>query len=348
VGSSLNLRFFGSSIMAAPHSTVQLPAEVRDVLNNLRIADGQHRLTAQAALAPVPPAPPLRVRDTDRTAAAGWVCTLILNAPTRKAHFAHVRALFRGAPEVTQPWRIIDPFGLDPATDPDTALPGRALDAACAGPDGPGGWTPEELALLLLDEDTLANFALLIHDLMPDWWLGALTTGPAPVHLPEPEPEPEPEEESFTGDVSNEEELEEMFAWTQQPGSGKGMERTGPAVWEITLDPATRANFARTVYGNEKEAFTLRLHRLSDGRAELEMTPPPRKADVVLPATFRTGATRTFVVAVPPEAKVPGARWEAIRKTTRSAPCAALPAEAFTFTSVELRSEGGVIRLVLR
>jgi hypothetical protein len=262
------------------------------------------------------------------------VRTLILNPPTRKEHFAHVRSLFRGAPEVTPPWRIIDPFGLDPTTDPDKALPGRALNAARTGP---AGWTPEELAFLLLDEDTLSNFALLVHDLMPDWWLEALSASSAPAPLPEPAPAPEAE--SFEDEFSNEEELEEMFAWTMQPASGKGTERTGPVVWEITLDSATRANFARSVYGDEKALFALHLQRLSDGRAELEMTPPPRKTEVVLAATFRTGDTRTFVVRVPPEAS---------RKTMRSTPCAPLPAEAFAITSAELRCENGVNRLVLR
>jgi hypothetical protein len=97
------------------------------------------------------------------------VSVLILNPLLRKEWFDGIeRAVTH---KVETPWRIVDPFGLQPDTDPDTALPKRAIDAAYGGPET---WTTEEILGLLHDRVTLVNFALLIHDLMPDWWIDAL------------------------------------------------------------------------------------------------------------------------------------------------------------------------------
>jgi hypothetical protein len=261
-----------------------------------------------------------------------------------------VDSVFPERPVLAAPWRIIDPYGMDAATDPDTALPKRALDLAYAGL---GQMTPDEIVFLLLDEETLTNFSLLVRDLMPDWWLDALSEEGASV-VSEPLIASGVEAEELESDVGDEEYGElmstsDLFAGTAVRAPDETQTQwTGPTVWEITLSDASRERIAILAFGDATVKFTLRLHRLGDGRAELEMTPPPLKADVTLPAKFGTGACCMFIVAVPAEAKIPGIASTEIRRSTRSKPCASLTNEAFAISGGELRSENGTDTLVFR
>jgi hypothetical protein len=58
----------------------------------------------------------------------------------------------------------------DPNANPEELSP-RTLEAAYAGPDF---LTEQEIQQLLNDTETLSRFSLLVHDLMPDWWLDEL------------------------------------------------------------------------------------------------------------------------------------------------------------------------------
>jgi hypothetical protein len=301
-----------------------------------------------------PVAVKLALPSHERILALAWLVTLILTPRARREHFALVDKIFPTRPVLAVPWRIVDPYSFRADTDPDTALPQRALDLAKAGPEQ---MTLEEIAFLLLDEGTLTNFSLLVRDLMPDWWLDALAEGGALVvsdtsALAESGAGGGVEELEREGDFDEVEEcsaeMSELFAGKVVLDWGLAAPRSGSVVWEIKLDDAAQSRIALLAFGDASVKFELRLHRLSDNTAELEMTPPPLKADLAFPATFPTGDCCTFMIPVPAEAKSPGIAASKIRRTTRSEPCASLPAEAFAISGGELRSENGIDTIVFR
>lgn len=167
--------------MSNRENAAQPPDELKPVLVNLRIDHEAARTGVRLADAPAR-SRPLAVLESERELVRRRVFDLIMKPLTREAHFALVEEVFGGRPQlVSVPWRVRDPYGLDP----EKAVPARALEAAFGGPSA---FNDEELALLLLDEDTLTNFALLAHREMPDWWLDALAEiGRDSQDEPEPE-----------------------------------------------------------------------------------------------------------------------------------------------------------------
>jgi hypothetical protein len=264
----------------------------------------------------------LAVRSHERPPAVAWVLVLLTNPRTQPEHFHQVRTLFGEVPIPTAPWPRFPPEATEPSA--------RAIEMAQGGPEA---FTDEELAYLLLDANALADLAHLVEDLMPDWWLDALAEDGrqyetmVAIELGEQEMKPEvaDDEDDVTAD-----ELEELLATAREMGpKSTKPEYAGPTSWTLKLPDEVMQRIARVASGNPAEPFTLRLHRIHNGRAELEMSPVPRKSDVMLLVTFRTGDERTFVIEVPTEAKVPGADPEDFRPSTRSTACDPLPDAAF-------------------
>lgn len=103
----------------------------------------------------------------------------------------------------------------------------------------------------------------------------------------------------------------------------------GTARWPLSFpDDGTGRALARVIgeryYGNPDQVVTITLHvtQAEDGGgkvlAELEVSPPPSREPLVITVEFSTGDRRTFTAAVPVSP----------RPSTRSGPCAPLPAEA--------------------
>lgn len=209
-------------------------------------------------------------------------------------------------------------------------LPSRAeLDASSAGTlmrRGPSGLADEQVAALLLSPAALHGLAGLIAEAPSDLWLDEMAelggrllahSGDRPsLSVPRPAPE-----------------RADLAVGIRKSGASRVVRDR--IVWELTFrdEPARRLKrrLAEHLYGGDVE-FQLRMHRsAAEGRPgmlelALELSPPPRRADLLLRVIFATGEERTFWVEVPPELRAdPSAP---SRPRTRSAPCEALPAEA--------------------
>ena len=285
---------------------------VRDTVVNLCIAGAKSRGAR------------LAVRPEERLPAAAWVRVLLVDPRARVGYFDQVYAVFGDIPLPRAPWAQSAEASSPPA---------RLREMAQTGPDA---FTAEELADLLLDVNALVAIATLVEELMPDWWLDALDADGAryvtmvAVEFGEKEMVPEVVEPARDDDVTAEE-LEALLSTARQMGSSAPeSDYDGPTSWALALPPAVSRRIAAVAYGDPAESFTLRLHRVRDGRAEVEISPAPRKSDVTLLATFaRTGDARTFVLRVPPEAKAPNADPRDFRPTTRSSACDSLPSAAY-------------------
>jgi hypothetical protein len=313
--------------MATTHTRPEPPSGSRQLILNLRIDFGNQ-------------VRPLAVRPDDRALAIDCVRQLLLEPDKRRGHNAVVAEVFPNPPGA------VDPLG--------------AERAVAVVHDGPQELGDDELARVLLSRRAVADLTRLVHELLPDWWLNemeaigqhlASDTGidlrPIPLDTEKP---------------SRLEELELAAAFdgrhdTGVPavtshGVGATLEQTGPAVWTVGFTgpgaEAMKRKIATVAFGNPDASFTLRLHRVGKSRTELEMTPPPLKADVTLPARFRTGEERMFVVEVPAEAKVPGLAPSEIRPSTRSNPCEPLAAGALEIQELVVCDEGGMPLLWMR
>jgi hypothetical protein len=192
---------------------------------------------------------------------------------------------------------------------------------------GPDGLSGEQVAALLLDPSALHTLAALIAEAPTDFWLDAMAelgglllalSGDRP-RLSDPRAAPE---------------RADLAVGVRKAGfSPGGRDRT---TWELTFrDESARRlkrRLAEHLYGDGDHDFRLWLHSTTpQGRPgmlelELELSPPPRRADLSLRVVFPTGEERSFRLEVPPELRAdPSAP---ARPRTRSAPCEALPAGA--------------------
>jgi hypothetical protein len=89
-------------------------------------------------------------------------------------------------------------------------------------------------------------------------------------------------------------------------------------------------------------------HVHEDRCAELEMTPPPLKADIAIHVRFPTGDERVFVLCVPDEVKPAKVEPSDIRPSTRSRPCDPLSQTAFDIGVAVMHTENGIPLLVTR
>jgi hypothetical protein len=298
--------------MNASNMTPKPPAESRQLVLDLRI--DYEKGTR-----------PIAVRDEDRHAAVTCLRGIWLDPEARRGHDAVIVEVFPNASSAAE---------LLPAE--------RAVEVTLAGPEV---LTGSELAQVLLSRRAVADLDRLAHELVPVWWMDAMEEighrlaldlgidlkPPAP---PQPKPLPRP-----------------PAGMKRNAGVAASLEQEGPTVWSVEFHgadgAAVRRRIAAVAFGDPAAEFTLRLHQ-AGLRAELEMAPPPRRADVTLPARFRTGEERVFVIEVPDEAKKPGIDPSDIRASTRSDPSEPLSAEAFEIRTIDARDEGGLPLLWMR
>ncbi|MBM3983710.1 MAG: hypothetical protein FJ304_26260 [Planctomycetes bacterium] len=269
----------------------------------------------------------LAVRPGDRTPAVEWMRTLLSHPRARAAHFEYVAQVYRAAG--TEPPRPPSP------RDPLTAAELESLQALAHRP--PDEFSDTDLATLLVDHRLHANLALLVHDLMPDWWLDelaaagreyakmvAIELGTAEMQVFVKGGYVDPTHADVTAGVRK---LE-----PQRLGHGapKEPEYDGPWEWVLNLPPEACQQIATIAYGDPHKPFELTLRRHHSGGADVEMRPVPRKSEVILLATFTgSGDARQFKIEVPLEARDPATPDGSIRPATRSAACAPLPHAAY-------------------
>lgn len=294
--------------------------DIKDAITNLCIAAG------------APGGARLAVRPEVRMPAVEWLRVMLSNPRARPAHFEYVAKVFGNTPVPRAPWAQF--FDTDPA-EPEPLPDPRAVEMAHGGPDV---CTDEEIAYLLLDQRAHAQLALLVHDLMPDWWLDALAVAgreyakmvAIDLGAAEMQPDVVDVEDDDPTVVTDNEFAASLGSRMGGAGRGKVPEYAGPWSWKLVLPDADKERIATIAYGDARKPFELRLHRIHDGRAEVEISPVPRKSEVILLATFtRTGDNRTFTLEVPVEARDPLAADDDIRPATRSAPCERLPDAAY-------------------
>jgi hypothetical protein len=260
----------------------------------------------------------LAVRPENLAPAVDWVRVLVINPRARLEHFVFVESVLGTASLPRTTWAK----ARKPADVPDRV---RELVET-----GPRAFTGDELATLLLDVNALVAFATLVEQQMPDWYLDALADDGAryatmvAVTFGENELVAEVESKEAT------ELREELFAGARQMGpKSNEPEYEGPVTWEVRLPADTQRRIAKIAFGDPSREFTLKLHRVREGRADVEMSPVPFKSDVTLLATFRTGDERVFVIERPYETKLPGADPDEFRRSTRSPACDPLPNAAY-------------------
>lgn len=298
---------------------------------------------ATATLTPVPPISPdtmivvdflckcvaqgarLAVRPGDRTPAVEWTRTLLSHPRARAAHFEYVAQVYRAAG--MEPPRPPSP------RDPLSAAELESLQALAHRP--PEEFSDADLATLLVDHRLHANLALLVHDLMPDWWLDELAAAGR----------------EYAKMVAVELGTAEMQVYVKaeykdrvRPGvlAPRGPkpapagpeepkpEYDGPWEWVLNLPPEACQQIATIAYGDPHKPFELTLRRHYTGGADVEMRPVPRKSEVILLATFTgSGDARQFKIEVPVEARDPATPDGSVRPSTRSAACAPLPDAAY-------------------
>lgn len=278
-------------------------------------------------------APPLgavpAVRPEDRQPATEWIRVLLTHPRARPGHFAFVAdaATRAGAVLPRAPWAQVSDAESDDA-------PSRLHALAEAGPDS---FENDELAYLLLDQHALARLALLVHDLMPDWWLDELAEAGreyakmVAIELGADELIPETKGVYVDPTDVTADELATLLnrGRTMGPKADKPP-YAGPWSWHLALPADATRRIATVAFGDPDKAFTLRLLRRADGGAEVEMSPVPRKSEVILLATFtRTGDARQFTLAVPTEANDGITPEDDIRPSTRSTACDTLPDAAY-------------------
>jgi hypothetical protein len=268
----------------------------------------------------------LAVRSGDRSPAVEWMRTLLSHPRARAAHFEYVAQMYRAA-------------GMDPPRppsprDPLTADELELLQALAH--KSPDEFTDENLATLLVDHRLHANLALLVHDLMPDWWLDELAAAGR----------------EYAKMVAIELGAAELRPYVKgtfkdRPGVGAPVllksgprslgsqkepkpEYDGPWEWVLNLPPEACQQIATIAYGDPHKPFELTLRRHASGGADVEMRPVPRKSEVILLATFtHTSDARQFKIEVPVEARDPATPDGSIRPATRSTACPPLPDAAY-------------------
>ena len=283
---------------------------------------------------------PLAVRPGERPLAIDCVRQLLTDPDKRRAHDSVVAELFPNTPDAGGPLEAE-----------------RAIAVVRAGP---GELRDDELPRVLLSSLAVADLTRLADELLPDWWLDEMDAGggrlegnlgldlrPASAGNTRPHPGKDFE---LTPALASRSDAGVPDLGSQ--GTGAMLEQTGPAVWVVEFagadGVAARRAIASAAFGDAESPFTLRLHRVGDRRAELEMAPPPLRADVTVPAWFRTGEERVFVLRVPDEARVLGLAPVDVRPSTRSDPCEPLAAGALDIQELQVRDAGGLPLLWMR
>jgi hypothetical protein len=336
------------------HPTVpEVPRDERNLLADLRLADeetnGRPTLTAEQAS---------RARE--------WFTRLMVDGRSANGHIQLLQEFYQGtfAPPSLPRWLCRE--GPPPArrTDPNAGFRHYQLlpeeKALAVAERGPEALTDEELAVLLLNPFALWDLADLILTLLPRYWMDIFgAVGKEEMErlgreLPLPGIDYIPDEPDKTERRSNRRRQRPQLAVSLRGQAS--LESSGSGGYTLGFgDDAAKAlqrKIAEHLYGDANRSFTLTLYCLpvtgqpEQVRAELEVAPAPTRSDLTLTITFPTGDRRAFALAIPPQPTDPE---EEPRATTRSLPCAPLPAAAFEFKGgSEWRDEVWPPELVLR
>jgi hypothetical protein len=199
---------------------------------------------------------------------------------------------------------------------------------------GAAGLGDEQVAALLLDPFALDGLAEVIAEAPTDLWLDAMAElGARSLALSGDRPRLSAMTETACRDLAV------GIRKTGGPSPGHG--RTA---WELTFrDEAAqrvKRRLAEHLYGDAGREFHLWLHESTpEGcpgmlELELELSPPPRRADLTVRVVFPTGEERSFRLDVPAELRAdPSAP---ARPRTRSGPCDALAAGAFRLSEIDV------------